>query len=141
MILTPHHAEFANLLGISLQELHSNIIKYGKKFTLETSAYLVLKGAPTIIFTPYGEALINSTGNPGMATFGTGDVLTGIIASFVAQKENIEEAVISAVYSHSLAADLLLETVTELGVTAEALMKNIPATIKFLEDSFVQTIV
>lgn len=139
MILTPHHQEFSQLIGVKLSDLHNNIMKYGKKFAEETESYLVLKGAPTIIFTPLGEALINTTGNSGMATFGTGDVLTGMIASFIAQSNNIEEAVISAVYIHSLAADLLLNDSTEHGITAESLMKKIPSTIKFLEDSVVKS--
>jgi len=139
MILTPHHQEFARLIGLELSVLKSNLMKYGKKFVKETGSYLVLKGAPTIIFTPKGDALINSTGNPGMATFGSGDILTGIIASFVAQSNSIEDAVISAVYTHSLSADLLLETITEAGITADSIMHNIPKTIKFIEDSVVKS--
>ena len=136
-ILTPHHKEFADLLGIALEELNNKLLGYGKNFAVETSAYLVLKGAPTIIFTPKGEAIINSTGNPGMATFGTGDVLTGAIAAFVSNSFSLEQALISAVYIHSLSADLLLEENSELGITADAIMNNIPFTIKFLEDTFV----
>lgn len=139
MILTPHHQEFARLIEIELNDLQSNLMKYGKKFSKETGAYLVLKGAPTIIFTPKGDGLINSTGNPGMATFGSGDVLTGVIASFVAQSRSVEEALISAVYIHSLAADLLLESIAEAGITADSIMRNIPATIKFIEDSIVKS--
>jgi ADP-dependent NAD(P)H-hydrate dehydratase / NAD(P)H-hydrate epimerase len=63
-VLTPHHAEFASLIGISNSELKKDILKYGKAFVKKTGAYLVLKGAPTIIFTPEGDALINTTGNP-----------------------------------------------------------------------------
>lgn len=139
MVLTPHHQEFSQLIGVKLSDFQNNIMKYGKKFAEETESYLVLKGAPTIIFTPIGEALINTTGNPGMATFGSGDVLTGMIASFIAQSNNLEEAVIGAVYIHSLAADLLLEDSTEHGITAESLMKKIPSTIKFLEDTVVKS--
>lgn len=139
MVLTPHYHEFANLLGIKLEVLQENILELGKKFVKETGAYLVLKGAPTIIFTPLGDALINTTGNPGMATFGSGDVLTGLLASFIAQSKDLEEAIVSAVYIHSLAADLLLENVTEHGITANLIMKNIPYTIKFLEDTVVKS--
>ena len=135
-VLTPHRAEFAHFVGINLAELEKDILKYGRVFTEKTGAYLVLKGAPTIIFTPDGDALINTTGNPGMAKFGTGDVLTGVIASFMAQKQNIEEAVISAVYVHSLSADLLLEKSTEFGYTASDISKNISSAIKFLRKTF-----
>ncbi len=84
-MLTPHHGEFANLIGIDVKTLQSDLLKYGKKFVDETESYLILKGSPTIIFTPNGDALINTTGNAGMAKFGTGDALTGIIAGFLAQ--------------------------------------------------------
>lgn len=134
-IFTPHHGEFASLLGISSAELKKDILSFGKKFVKDTGSYLVLKGAPTIVFTPNGEALINTTGNSGMASFGTGDVLCGLIASFVAQSGENENSVLSAVYIHSLAADLLLESMTEHGITANSLMKNIPKAIKFIDDS------
>ncbi len=136
-VLTPHHAEFAHLIGIELTELEKDILKYGHGFAEETGAFLVLKGAPTIIFTPGGDALINTTGNPGMAKFGTGDVLTGVIASFIAQKKNIEEAAVAAVYIHSLSADLLQKKSTEFGYTASDISKNISSAIKFLRNTFV----
>jgi hydroxyethylthiazole kinase-like uncharacterized protein yjeF len=135
-VLTPHYAEFAHLIGVQLNELEQDILKFGHNFAKATGAYLVLKGAPTIIFTPGGDALINTTGNPGMAKFGTGDVLTGVIASFIAQKKNIEEAITSAVYIHSLSADILLNKSTEFGYTASDISRNIALAIKFLRKSF-----
>lgn len=137
-VLTPHHAEFAHLIGIGLGETEKDILKYGHEFSQETKSYLVLKGAPTIIFTPDGDALINTTGNPGMAKFGTGDVLTGVIASFIAQEKNLEEAIVAAVYIHSLAADLLLKNFTEYGYTASDISKNISSAIIFLRKTFVK---
>ncbi len=136
-VLTPHHGEFANLTGIPIQELQKDILKYGKEFVKETRCYLVLKGAPTIIFTPLGEALINSAGNPGMAKFGTGDVLTGILAGFISQHQDIEKAIVSGVYIHSLSADLLLKDYTEYSYTAEDIIDNLPRTFKFLKRSVV----
>ncbi len=135
-VLTPHTGEFSNLIGIDTSELEKNIIKYGLQFVKDSGAYLVLKGAPTLIFLPSGEVMVNSTGNPGMAKFGTGDVLTGVIAGLIAQTKNIENAVIAAVYIHSLAADLLLNKLTEFGYTASDIINNIPAAIKFLRKSF-----
>ncbi len=135
-VLTPHHAEFAHLVGVELKEIEKDILHYGHNFAGETGTYLVLKGAPTIIFTPDGDALINTTGNPGMAKFGTGDVLTGVISSFIAQKKNKEEAVTCAVYIHSLAADLLLKKSTEFGYTASDISRNISSAIKFLRKTF-----
>lgn len=136
-ILTPHHMEFADLLGISINDLKNDLLNYGRKFVRSTSSYLVLKGAPTIIFNPAGEAFINSAGNSGMAKFGTGDVLTGIISGFLAQSQEIEETLISAVYLHSLSADLLFENSTEYGITASGIMENMPNAIKFIINSFV----
>lgn len=137
VILTPHHGEFANLIGISVSELKTDILKYGRNFTKRTGAYLVLKDAPTIIFTPAGDALINSCGNPGLAKFGTGDVLTGIIAGVLSQQNDTEKAVIAAVYIHSFAADLLVARKTEYSLMAEDLINYIPSTINFLRNSFV----
>ncbi len=135
-ILTPHYAEFSNLIGIETSELKKDTLLYGKEFVKETGAYLVLKGAPTIIFTPSGEALINSTGNPGMAKFGTGDVLTGTVAGFLSQLKDLEKAAITGVYIHSLAADLLIKDYTEFGFTATDIIKKLPAAIKFLISTF-----
>lgn len=136
-VLTPHHAEFAALIGISNSELKKDILKYGKAFVKKTGAYLVLKGAPTIIFTPDGDALINTTGNPALAKFGTGDVLTGFVTGLLAQQNDIEKAVITAVYLHSLAADILAEKRTKLDILATDIMNYIPQTIKFLVNSVV----
>jgi hydroxyethylthiazole kinase-like uncharacterized protein yjeF len=136
-ILTPHHGEFANLIGIDVRELKKDILMYGKKFVSDTGAYLVLKGAPTIVFTPGGDALINSTGNAGMAKFGTGDVLTGVIAGLFSQIKDPEKAAIAGVYLHSLAADLLLRKYTEFGYTAEDIINKLPAAIKFLRNSII----
>ncbi len=136
LILTPHHGEFSNLIGIDSSDLEKNILYYGKEFVKETGSYLVLKGAPTIIFIPTCEAFINTTGNPGMAKFGTGDVLTGAIAGFLSQLKDVEKALIAGVYIHSLAADLLLKDFTEFGFTAKDIINKLPAAIKFLKNSF-----
>ncbi len=134
-VFTPHHKEFANLIGVELHQLESDLLKYGKEFASETKSYLILKGSPTIIFTPNREALINTVGNSGMAKFGMGDVLTGVIASFVAQTNEIESSIISAVYLHSLSADLLLQSETEFGIDAEKVSANLSNAIKFLRKS------
>lgn len=137
-VLTPHHKEFSELIGISLDELEQNILEWGKKFVRETGSYLVLKGAPTLFFSPFGEIFINTTGNPGMAKFGSGDVLTGALAAMLAQTGEFEEAIISSVYLHGLSADLLLSTETIYGITAENISENLPNAIKHVEDTFIQ---
>ena len=134
-ILTPHHNEFSKLIGISVETLQQNLLKYGKKFVKETGCILVLKGAPTIIFAPDGRAIINSTGNPGMAKFGSGDVLSGVIAGLLSQNSTPESASITGVYLHSLSADLLLENKTIYGFTATDIMENLPNAIKHLIES------
>jgi NAD(P)H-hydrate epimerase len=136
-ILTPHYGEFCSLIGIELEEFRKDILTCGRKFVKETGTYLVLKGAPTMIFLPNGKVLINTVGNAGMAKFGTGDVLTGVIAGLLSQVKDIEKALIAAVYIHSLAADLLTEKYTELGFTATNLMNNIPSAIRYVRNSFV----
>ena len=138
-IMTPHYKEFADLIGIELDELYSDVINVGKKFVKQTHAYLVLKGAPTIIFTPSGEVFMNSSGNPGMAKFGSGDVLTGMLAGLLSQNNDIENTIISGVYLHGLSADLLLESKTELGINASDIMENLPYAIKFLESTIIQS--
>lgn len=136
-VLTPHHAEFANLIGISNSELRKDLLKHGRAFVTKTGCYLVLKGAPTIIFTPEGDALINTTGNPSLAKFGTGDVLTGFIAGLLSQQKDIEKALVTAVYIHSLAADILAQKRTRLDILATDIQNYVPQTIKFLRKSVV----
>ena len=136
-IFTPHHSEFAQLINIELDELESNILNYGRDFVKKTESFLVLKGAPTIIFLPNNDVLINSAGNAGMAKFGSGDVLTGVITGLLSQSKNIEGSIISGVYLHSLSADLLLENETEFGVTATKIMENLPNAINFLRNSII----
>ena len=81
--------------------------------------------------------MINTTGNPALAKFGTGDVLTGFLAGLLSQQSNTEKAVITAVYLHSLAADLLAVKRTKLDILASDIQNYIPQTIKFLENSIV----
>jgi ADP-dependent NAD(P)H-hydrate dehydratase / NAD(P)H-hydrate epimerase len=96
----------------------------------------VLKGAPTIIFNPDSETFINSAGNPGLAKFGTGDVLTGVIAGLFAQIKNAEDSSICGVYLHSLTADLLKDKLTEYSYTASDIINYLYESIKFLRKSF-----
>lgn len=136
-VLTPHIGEFSILTGISIDEIKKDILRYGKKFAKENKTYLVLKGAPTIIFNPAGDAIINTAGNPGMAKFGTGDVLSGVIGGLISQSKDIESSVLAAVYLHSLSADLLITDYTVFGFTATDILNNLPKAIKFIRDTFV----
>ena len=136
-IFTPHHQEFADLMHIPIAVLKSDILKYGKNFAKRHATTLVLKGAPTVIFSPEGDAFFNTAGNAGMAKFGSGDVLTGIIAAFAAQKRSLLDSTIAAVFVHSYSADLLLEECSIHGITAEGILNNISKTIKRMESEIV----
>jgi len=137
VVLTPHLGEFSKLINVPVSEIKKNLLSYGKEFAQKTGALLVLKGAPTIIFNPDGEALINTAGNSGMAKFGSGDALSGILAGFMSQEPDIEEACVSGVYFHSFSADLLLKEYSEFGFTATDIINNLPKSINFLRNSVV----
>jgi len=136
-ILTPHLGEFSLMVGVESELIEKDILSYGREFSIKHKCILVLKGAPTIIFNPDGEAFINTTGNSGMAKFGSGDVLTGIIAGLLSQNKNPEAAAITGVYLHSLSADLLLNDKPISNYLASDIMINYSNAVKFLEESIV----
>ncbi|MFZ1518170.1 MAG: NAD(P)H-hydrate dehydratase [Ignavibacteriaceae bacterium] len=136
-ILTPHLGEFSQMIGVESKLIEKDILSYGKEFAVKHKCNLVLKGAPTVIFNSDGESFINTTGNSGMAKFGSGDVLTGIIAGLLSQNKNPEEAAIAGVYLHSLSADLLLNQKPISNYLASDIMNNYPSAVKFLEESIV----
>jgi hydroxyethylthiazole kinase-like uncharacterized protein yjeF len=107
LILTPHTGEMARLLDKPATEVRQNRIEIARNFATDHQVILVLKGNRTLIATPNGEVLVNPTGNAGMATGGSGDVLTGIIAGLLAQKrDDAIGATVAAVYLHGLAGDI-----------------------------------
>jgi ADP-dependent NAD(P)H-hydrate dehydratase / NAD(P)H-hydrate epimerase len=107
LVLTPHPGEMARLAGIKTTEVQANRLEVARKFALENHLTLVLKGARTLIAHPDGRVAVNTTGNPGMAKGGSGDLLTGLIAGLLAQySDDFARAVEAAVYLHGLAADL-----------------------------------
>lgn len=107
LILTPHAGEMGRLVGKSAKEVVEDRLEVSRAFATRHQVILVLKGSRTLIAAPDGEVYINPTGNAGMATGGSGDVLTGIIAGLLAQKTNDATlATISAVYLHGLAGDI-----------------------------------
>jgi len=116
LILTPHPGEMSRLISKSIGVVLKNPVDVAASFAKDRRVILVLKGSPTVVASPDGEVYINSTGNAGMASGGTGDVLTGIIASFIAQKiDDPLAATIAAVYLHGLAGDL---SASKLGTRA-----------------------
>lgn len=123
-ILTPHPKEFERLAGETANEYQR--LEVLQKFAKEYQVVVVLKGAHSAIATPSGEVYFNSTGNPGMATGGTGDVLTGIITSLLAQKYTSEEAAIVGVYFHGLAGDYAAEDNGFNALTASHIISYLP---------------
>jgi ADP-dependent NAD(P)H-hydrate dehydratase / NAD(P)H-hydrate epimerase len=106
MILTPHPGEMARLAGISTREVQANREPLARDFAMRHHVTLVLKGWRTLVAHPNGSIAVNTTGNPGMAKGGSGDILTGIVAAMVAQHpDRVADAVNAAVYLHGLAAD------------------------------------
>jgi ADP-dependent NAD(P)H-hydrate dehydratase / NAD(P)H-hydrate epimerase len=106
MIITPHPGEMARLLGVSVEQVQSDRLEHAREFAAAHKVHVVLKGHRTIIAGPDARSFINVTGNAGMATGGTGDLLTGMIAAWFAQLLDAEAACKLAVYLHGSAGDL-----------------------------------
>ncbi len=126
-VLTPHPGEMARLAGLSIAEVESDRIGVARSFAAAHGVVLVLKGARTVVAFPDGRVRINSSGNPGLASGGMGDVLTGLIAGLLAQGCPAEEAAVLGVYLHGLAADRLRKAFGEAGMTASDLLRELPA--------------
>ena len=131
-VLTPHPGEMARLTNIPISTLESNRIGAPEEFANQYGVTLVLKGAPTITSNPNGEIWINSTGNPGMATAGMGDVLTGIIAGLMAQNVPSEMAAVLGVYLHGLAGNIAAEKLGMHGLIAGDVLQAVPQAISSL---------
>lgn len=109
VVLTPHLGELSALTGKSIGELNKDPIGYASDFAKEHSVYVVLKGQPTILATPFDRVYVTTTGNPYMGTGGMGDVLAGVIGSLLNQEQNSINAINIAIYAHSCAGDLALD--------------------------------
>ncbi len=108
-VLTPHPGEMARLSGLSIAEIEADPIECARRFAREHRVVLVLKGAPTVVSDPEGRVLVNTTGNVGLATGGSGDVLSGIIGAFLSQRIDPWWAAGCGVFLHGASADLLRE--------------------------------
>ena len=126
VILTPHPGEMSRLLGTSIPDVDAIRISSAQEFARTHGVYLVLKGARTIIASPEGNAAINGSGNPGMASGGMGDVLTGIIVSLLGQKYDAWDACRLGVFLHGLAADMVAAEKGEIGITASDVIEKLP---------------
>jgi NAD(P)H-hydrate epimerase len=126
MILTPHPGEMARLAGITTQEVQADRIGVAKSCAASYNSIVVLKGNRTVIAAPDQEVYINPTGNPGMASGGTGDVLTGMIGGLLAQGLPSLEAAKWAVYVHGLAGDMAAEEMGEIPLIASDIIDYLP---------------
>ncbi len=131
-ILTPHFGEFSYLTGIDIPTLKSDPIKHAKEFVSKTNAILVLKGNPTIIVSADGKVFLSTRGNSGLSTGGSGDVLAGMIASYVAQKRSPLDASILGVFVHGFTAELYSSQYAEESLTPSSLIDFIPLALKEL---------
>jgi len=133
LILTPHPGEMARLSGLDSKKILSDSVEVAREFATAHSVILILKGARTLIASPDGNVFVNSTGNSGMSTAGSGDVLTGVIAGLLAQKSDKPlAAAIAGVFLHGLAGDIAAE---KLGV------RSLIATdiTRYLSEAILQT--
>ncbi|MFH1889078.1 MAG: NAD(P)H-hydrate dehydratase [Candidatus Omnitrophota bacterium] len=129
-ILTPHPGEMARLLGIGVKKVQADRKGVADKFARGNKVTVVLKGHDTVVADYNGNMFINKTGNPGMATAGSGDVLSGMIAAFIGQGLGAFEASKYAVYLHGLAGDLAVAEKTAVGMVASDIIERIPEAVK-----------
>ena len=127
VVITPHPGEMSRLTGLSIAEIQANRLEVARNFAREHELMVVLKGHRTLVAAPDGTVWVNPTGNPGMATGGTGDILTGMVAGLIAQHpQHALAATALAVYLHGLAGDLASESVGENSLVATDLVRFLP---------------
>lgn len=130
--LTPHPGEMARMLGVGVSEVQRDRLETARAFAIRYRTHVVLKGAHSVIATPEGRAFLNPTGNPGMASGGTGDVLTGMLGAFLARGLDAEAALQSSVYLHGSAGDIAAERVGEESLIARDVIAAIPEAFRRL---------
>ncbi|MGH9342304.1 MAG: ADP-dependent NAD(P)H-hydrate dehydratase, partial [Terriglobia bacterium] len=128
LVLTPHPGEMARLTGLATGDIQKRRIEVAREFAMRHNVHLVLKGARTLVASPDGRVGVNPTGNPGMATGGTGDCLTGLIAGLMAQNgsREVSSVVEAAVHLHGLAGDIAARRMGETSMIAGDLLEAIP---------------
>ncbi len=126
-VLTPHPGELARLLGVEVGQILADRVGAARQAAVAARAVVVLKGHLSLVADPEGRVWVNPTGNPGMATGGSGDVLTGILAALVAQGYEPEAAAQLGVFLHGLAGDLAVETYGMTALAAGDLLDHLGA--------------
>jgi NAD(P)H-hydrate epimerase len=130
IIVTPHPGEMARLIKSDINTVQSERIKLAKRFSLKYNVITVLKGHQTVVVDKLGDKYVNTTGNPGMATAGSGDVLTGMIASFVAQGLKPFGAAKLGVYLHGLSGDIAASKKGQVSLIASDILECVPEAIR-----------
>ncbi len=143
LILTPHPGEFARLLGRTVAEVQASRVELARQFAMNRKVHVILKGHRTVYASPSGQVFVNSTGNPGMATGGSGDVLTGVLSGILAQTVHlpsfgegsasgvIEGVIALSVFLHGLAGDLAAKDRGEISLVASDIIERLP--LAFME--------
>jgi NAD(P)H-hydrate epimerase len=126
IVITPHAGEYSTLTGLS-----TDLEKDAKRFAMHNHLTVVLKGHHTLVAYADGTSHKNTTGNPGLATAGTGDVLSGIIAGLLAQDIDVAKATQAGVYLHGKAGDLAAKSKTESGMIASDVIEYLPEALKY----------
>lgn len=129
-VLTPHPGEFSRLTKLGIEQIQVDRINLAKKFARVWNKIIVLKGANTVVASPAREVVISPFANPALATAGTGDILSGIIAGFIAQGLTLFDASCCGVYIHGLSGELIKEKIGDAGLLASDLLPILPKSIK-----------
>jgi len=133
IVITPHPGEFSRLAGVPVAEVRRNRIGWSRQFAVDFNLYVVLKGHHTVVATPRGRVVINQSGNPGMATAGSGDVLAGILTGLIGQfypAWDLESILGAGVFIHGFAGDLAAAELGEMAITASDLLRYLPRAVR-----------
>jgi hydroxyethylthiazole kinase-like uncharacterized protein yjeF len=137
LVLTPHPGEFSRLLGLGMKAIMADRLSLARAFAMEHRLHLVLKGHHTLLATPQGRVWVNQTGNAGMATAGSGDVLAGMIAGLTAQfhpQHPLETILAAAVFLHGYAGDLAAAACGQMSLTAGDILNHLPSAINKIDE-------
>ncbi|MEA4926088.1 MAG: NAD(P)H-hydrate dehydratase [Syntrophomonadaceae bacterium] len=134
VVITPHPGEMSRLTGLPVADIQSNRLGIARQYAVDWGITVVLKGNKTVVASPTGEVFVNTSGNPGMATAGSGDVLSGIIAGLIAQGLKPRQAAVAGVYIHGCSGDKAAELRGQRGLIAGDLIDQLPAVLKNFEN-------
>ena len=130
--LTPHPGEMARMLGVAVADVERDRVECVRRFATAHGVHLVLKGAASVVGDPDGRVFFNPTGNPGMASGGMGDVLTGVVGALLARRADPGPALRAAAYVHGLAADLAAASLGQEALVASDVIEALPQALRAL---------